>query len=273
MNFKLIILTSLFLFFIGCGGSSSDKIVKFLEQNSTNIAPKIENYETNSTVKISMYDTFTSESNISVISILANDINNDDLIYSLSGVDSDKFIIYNGELLLKKYSTYTLPLDYNFDNIYEVSVIVSDEKGGVDIVNFNIEIKEKYEIVTPIVAPTLEPMPEPTIEPIIKPEPTVEPIPIIEPIIKPEPTVEPIPIIEPIIKPTPMITIAPTATPEPIISMNLNEEYIVSKGDKVEILTDDSVINVLHTLDDDTKIITLISGSANLIKGDFAVIE
>ena len=212
-----------------------------------------------------MYDNFTSESNISVISILASDKDDDNLTYSLSGVDSDKFIIHNGELLLKKHSTYTLPLDYNFDNIYEVSVIVSDEKGGVDIVNFDIEIKEKYEIVTPIVAstpvPTIEPTPEP--EPIVEPTPTPEPEPIVEPTPTPEPTVEP----------TPTITIAPTATPEPVISMNLNEEYTVSKGDKVEILAEDSIINVLHTLDDDTKVITLISGSANLIKGDFVVTE
>ena len=224
MNFKLIVSFFFLLIFIGCGGGSSDKVVKVLEQNSTNITPKIENYETNSTVKISMYDNFISENNISAISILASDINDDNLTYTLSGVDSDKFIIHNGELLLKKYSTYILPLDYNFDNIYEVSVVVSDGKGGFDIVNFDIEIKEKYEIVTPVVIASI---------------PITTLIPIIEP------------------------------TPEPIISMNLNEKYTVNKGDKVEILTEDSVINVLHTLDDDTKIITLISGSANLIKGDF----
>ena len=263
MNFKLIISISLLLFFIGCGGSSSEKSIdKNIEENN-NTSPKIENYETNSTVKISMYDNFTRENNISVISILASDKDDDNLTYSLSGVDSDKFIIHYGELLLKKHSTYTLPLDYNFDNIYEVSVIVSDEKGGVDIVNFNIEIKEKYEVVAPVVASTPIPTPEPTIEP--TPEPTVEPT--------PEPTVEPTPepTVEPTTEPTPILIIEPT--PEPVISMNLNEEYAVSKGDKVEILTDDSIINVLHTLDDDTKVITLISGSANLIKGDFLVVD
>ena len=272
MNFKLIFIFSLLVFFIGCGGSSSDT-EELRDVNSTkveNIAPDITHYDNNATVRVSLYDNFKSDTNISVVSILASDLNEDNLTYSLSGADGDKFILSKDlELLLKKYSMYSLPLDYNFDNIYEVTVSVNDGKGGVDSVNFQVIINEKVLVTTPVISsvpvatpePTVEPTPEPTVEP--TPEPTIEPT--------PEPIVEPTP--EPTIEPTPEIIITPTATPEPIVSMILNEEYTVSKGDKVKVLTEDSIINVLHTLDDDTKVITLISGEANLIKGDYVINE
>ena len=121
MYFKLIISIFSLLLFIGCGGNGSKPTEENIDQSCANIAPKIEDYETNSTVKISMYDNFTSESNISIVSIMASDSDDDNLTYSLTGVDSEKFIIDNGELMLKKASTYVLPLDYNFDNIYEVT--------------------------------------------------------------------------------------------------------------------------------------------------------
>jgi len=51
--------------------------------------------------------------------------------------------------------------------------------------------------------------------------------------------------------------------------MEIGKPYNVYTGDTINILSDDTVINVVHTLDNDIKVVTLISGNADLLRGNY----
>ena len=54
-------------------------------------------------------------------------------------------------------------------------------------------------------------------------------------------------------------------------SLTIGETVIVYTGDKVIPENEETVIDVEHTLNDNTKSVTLISGSASLLRGDYAI--
>jgi uncharacterized lipoprotein YehR (DUF1307 family) len=58
-----------------------------------------------------------------------------------------------------------------------------------------------------------------------------------------------------------------------VVNMEVNTTYSVNPSDKVIPLTQDTVIDVVHTIDNNTKEVTLISGSAELIRGDYTIGE
>lgn len=288
-----------------------------------NNPPTIVSYESNSTNTITV-----SENSINITKVLATDLDGDTLTYTLSGVDSKFFIVEDGEVIFKDLPDYENPQDSNTNNIYEVTLIVTDTNGESDSVGFNIKVDDVEE-TEPLPTPGYEefkPTPPQTINhsPTITNYEEVNSLEIEENIrdiatIKANdmdgetlsfslfgsdmdkfnitqsgelsfivaPSYETLldsnldNIYEVIVRVSDstnfdeavfLITIKDVEE-NSIISMEINKEYSVSTGDRVEVLTGDAVINVIHTLDDDTKVITLLSGSANLIRGDYEIKE
>ena len=56
------------------------------------------------------------------------------------------------------------------------------------------------------------------------------------------------------------------------ITMIIGQEMNVEEGDKV-ITGEDTVINVVHEVDSSIKKVTLLSGSAELIRGSYVVVN
>ena len=54
------------------------------------------------------------------------------------------------------------------------------------------------------------------------------------------------------------------------VSLNIGEEMLVSEGDKLQ-AGEDTVINVIHEVDNPIKKVTLLSGTAELIRGDYEI--
>jgi ABC-type glycerol-3-phosphate transport system substrate-binding protein len=48
--------------------------------------------------------------------------------------------------------------------------------------------------------------------------------------------------------------------------LNVGDTVTVSEGDIVEPLTEDTEISIIHSLEDDTKTVTILSGQATLIR-------
>ncbi len=56
------------------------------------------------------------------------------------------------------------------------------------------------------------------------------------------------------------------------IELVIGEEITVEAGDKL-IADENTVINVVHEVDATTKKVTLLSGTATLIKGDYVIVN
>ena len=56
------------------------------------------------------------------------------------------------------------------------------------------------------------------------------------------------------------------------LKLSIGQEMIVLEGDKV-ITGEDTVINIVHEIDSSTKKVTLLSGTAELLKGDYVVVN
>ena len=80
--------------------------------------------------------------------VIATDLDEDVLTYTLSGVDAATFSIdaATGQLLTHA------PLDYETKDTYTVSVSVSDGKGGTDIISVTINVTDIYENRPPVFA-------------------------------------------------------------------------------------------------------------------------
>ena len=103
-------------------GYTTDKTIN-VTVNNTNDNPTI---TINSNIDI-------SENSGYITTVNATDIDEDELSYSLSGKDKDKFTINSstGKLEFLETPNYGKPTDYDKDNIYEVDVVVIDSKQGV----------------------------------------------------------------------------------------------------------------------------------------------
>ncbi len=152
--------------------------------------------------------------------IAADDLDRDTLAYTLSGADAALFDIdgSTGQITVGSETT----LDYETRSSYEVTVTVSDGRGGTASVAVTIMVTDVDEApaATPTARPTAEPTARPTAEPTARPtaEPTARPT--AEPTARPtaEPTARPTAV--PTARPTavPPVVVAPTAvppTPEP----------------------------------------------------------
>ncbi len=150
--------------------------------------------------------------------IAADDLDRDTLAYTLSGADAALFDIdgSTGQITVGSETT----LDYETRSSYEVTVTVSDGRGGTASVAVTIMVTDVDEApaATPTARPTAEPTARPTAEPTARPtaEPTARPT--AEPTARPtaEPTARPTavpPTARPTAEPTPRPTAVPTARP------------------------------------------------------------
>ena len=104
------------------GGSASSSVT--ISVNAIQDAPTI---DSDGTVSV-------DENNTAVISVSGNDVDEDTLVYSISGgSDGDFFQIdsSSGELSLLNKADFELPSDSDTDNKYEVEVTVDDGNGNL----------------------------------------------------------------------------------------------------------------------------------------------
>lgn len=82
---------------------------------------------------------YVKENNTTVGTIMASDVDGDSLIYSISGVDADKFEIdaTTGILIFIDIPDYENPTDENEDNKYELNIAVTD---GVETDDLDIKV-------------------------------------------------------------------------------------------------------------------------------------
>ncbi len=108
--------------------------------NNINEAPKILTNNGNS------YNFNLTEGLTEVLTIEANDPENDTLIYTLSGNDASLFSIdSNGKITLNNPLFFDNPQDSDLNNIYNLTVRVEDSGGLFSEIDLNIEIKKKEE--------------------------------------------------------------------------------------------------------------------------------
>lgn len=55
------------------------------------------------------------------------------------------------------------------------------------------------------------------------------------------------------------------------IVLELNEPILVYAGDSLEKSSEDTTVNIVHDLTNDTKTVTLLTGSATLIRGGYTL--
>lgn len=190
--------------------------------------------------------TFVEKSGIFKIHLPTFDAQNHNISYILSGDDETSFSISeNGTLSLNHIPDFNSPIDSNRDNIYKVTITIDDGYGGEEILEFELTILQTF------------------IQTTIEPTPTI-------------------------IEPTPIITtqclngdmliysngaisstkIGDLSCPQPL---EPNVTVTLYPEDKIVIKSEDTVINVVHTLDISTKEVTLLTGGADLIRGDFYI--
>ena len=76
----------------------------------------------------------------------ATDQDNNDIIrWSVEGADGEDFAIYNGILTFRRLPDLENPVDADKDNVYEITVVASDQAGLRDTVNAVITITDQSE--------------------------------------------------------------------------------------------------------------------------------
>ena len=121
------------------GGSASSSVT--ISVNAIQDAPTI---DSDGTVSV-------DENNTAVISVSGNDVDEDTLVYSISGgSDGDFFQIdsSSGELSLLNKADFELPSDSDTDNKYEVEVTVDDGNGNTVSQNLVVTVTDKDSIIT-----------------------------------------------------------------------------------------------------------------------------
>ena len=121
------------------GGSASSTVT--ISVNALQDPPTI---DSDSTVSI-------GENNTVVLSVTGNDVDEDTLVYSISGgSDSDLFQIdsSSGELSFLNKADFEQPSDSDTNNQYEVEVTVNDGNGNMVTQNLVITVTDKDSIIT-----------------------------------------------------------------------------------------------------------------------------
>lgn len=106
---------------------------------------------------------YALEERFAVTNVFANDAENDDLAFSLSGgADRGQFSIDedSGFLVFRSAPYIASPTDSDGDNIYEVSVQVSDGNGGTDTQALNIQVGDALTPPQPVIPAASSPLPE-----------------------------------------------------------------------------------------------------------------
>ena len=155
----------------------------------------------------------------------ANDPENGDVHWMLSGVDAAAFDIDAGALTFQSPPDFEMPTDANRNNSYELGVSASDgvHTSTLDVVVVVVDLDESPSpTLTPSPTPIPEPTPTPTITltitPTVRLTSTPSPVPTLTPV--PEPTATPnsalVSNVKPIPTPTGTATPAPTPTLTPL---------------------------------------------------------
>ena len=121
------------------GGSATSSVT--ISVNAIQDAPTI---DSDGTVSV-------DENNTAVISVSGNDVDEDTLVYSISGgSDGDFFQIdsSSGELSLLNKADFELPSDSDTDNKYEVEVTVDDGNGNTVSQNLVVTVTDKDSVIT-----------------------------------------------------------------------------------------------------------------------------
>jgi hypothetical protein len=131
--FVLVVLTSLLA---ACGSASDSASDSSTSAGGSNHAPQI---NTANTVQMPEHKRLVS-------SLVATDRNADQLLWSIQGgADSEQFIITaNGDLKFLTAADYENPTDTNTDNIYQLTISVSDGR-ATDSEQFSIEVSDRLE--------------------------------------------------------------------------------------------------------------------------------
>ncbi len=157
----------------------------------------------------------------------ANDPENGNIRWTLSGVDASAFHIEAGALAFRSPPDFEDPTDSNRDNSYELSVSASDSAHTItlDIVVTVSDLDETPSptptpLPTPNPTPTSAPPPNPTHTPTVTPtiEPTSTPRPSPTKTPPPQPTKTPRPTPVTSAEATPMTAEAPTVLPRPTVT-------------------------------------------------------
>ena len=97
---------------------------------------------TKSRTEFSLRENFTS----TIYTYRATDQDDSDLIrWSVEGADGGDFAIYNGMLTFRLLPDLENPVDSDEDNVYEITVVASDQAGSRDTVNAVITITDQSE--------------------------------------------------------------------------------------------------------------------------------
>ena len=62
-------------------------------------------------------------------------------------------------------------------------------------------------------------------------------------------------------------------SPRQAMLFTVGESVEVRKSDTVTPLTDDTQINVLHSIEDDIKVVTVLSGEISYLQGDYTLAQ
>ena len=134
----------------------------------------------------------------------ANDPENGAVSWALSGEDAEAFSIDNGSLTFLGRPDYEAPMDANRDNVYLLTVVVSDGP-HTSTLDISVTVSDLDESPTP----TSTPAPTPT----LTPAPTVTPTAVPTPTPSPAATQTPYPTLTPTAMPTSTSTATPTPVP------------------------------------------------------------
>lgn len=137
-----------------------------------------------------------------VASFTANDPENGDIEWTLSGVDAKAFQIHDGVLAFNSPPDFEQPIDDNRDNKYSVSITASD---GVHSSTLAVVVTVANVVESP--SPTPTPLPTPYPSPSPTPAPTVTATPVVMSAMAPASTPSPYP------TETPAPTMPPTPMP------------------------------------------------------------
>ena len=122
------------LFFLGCGGGGSPTVSP--QQNSETSAQTV----LNSAPTVSGSKFFTVvEGGIRVADLVATDAEEESITFFLAGTDANLFSIsQSGRLSFRSASDFEAPLDFNKDNIYTISLRVSD---GTNSTSYDLSVQ------------------------------------------------------------------------------------------------------------------------------------
>ena len=90
-----------------------------------------------------------AENTTAVVTLAASDPDADPVVYSITGgADSARFALSEADLVFRTAPDHEAPADTDADNVYEVTVEVSDERGGTGSLALQVRVTNVEELAT-----------------------------------------------------------------------------------------------------------------------------